>query len=194
MSRIRLLALAPIVLALAACASATETAADPHSGHSMAAALPNATNAVAVLRTTKGNHAAGWVRFDAVEGGVRVTAVVEGLSPNGVHAFHLHEFGDMTSDDGTSAGGHYNPGGHPHASPDALARHAGDFGNLEADAAGRATYNRTFADLSIEGAANAVIGRAVVVHAHADDFVTQPTGNAGARIAYGVAGVAKPAK
>jgi Cu-Zn family superoxide dismutase len=153
---------------------------------------PAASQAIAVLRTTKGNQAAGWVRFDAVEGGVRVTAVVEGLSPNGTHAFHLHEFGDMRSDDGTSAGGHYNPGGHPHAGPDAAARHAGDFGNLQADANGRATYDRTFTDLCVEGGPNPAMGRAVVVHAKADDFVTQPTGNAGARIAYGVVGVAKP--
>lgn len=190
------LAVALFAAALAGCASSP--GADPHAGHAAHTAqaaepaVPLPTEAVTVMTPTAGNTAHGWVRFSARPNGVRVHAVIEGLAPDGVHAFHVHEWGDVSSADGTACGGHYNPEGHHHAGPDTPERHAGDLGNLRADATGRAEYVIEVDNLTIAGPRNPVIGRSVIVHAGVDDYATQPTGNAGARIAQGVVGVAKP--
>ena len=148
------------------------------------------TKAVAVLSPTKGSNVAGTVTFMKVEGGVRIVADVAGLKP-GEHGFHIHEFGDCSAPDATSAGGHFNPQHAQHGAPDAAARHAGDFGNLVADDSGKAHYERVDTIMTLDGA-NSVLGHAVIVHEKADDLKTQPTGNAGARVACGVIGVAKP--
>ncbi len=121
-----------------------------------------------------------------------MTGDVTGLAPGTKHGFHVHEFGDCSAPDGTSAGGHFAPEAHPHGAPDPAAHHAGDLGNLEADAAGKATVNLLVPGLSLGSGARALLGRGVIVHAQADDLTTQPTGNAGGRIACGVIGVAKP--
>jgi superoxide dismutase, Cu-Zn family len=148
------------------------------------------TRAVAVLQPTKGNSVAGTIWFDAVPDGVHVHGTIAGLAPNSSHGFHIHQFGDASSDDGTAAGGHYNPDNHPHGPADAP-HHAGDLGNVTADAAGKATVDVTAKGISIAGMNNPIIGRGLVLHADPDDLKTQPTGNAGARIAVGVIGVAK---
>lgn len=163
----------------------TRPAVAQHEGHTPA----GPARAVAVLMPTAGNAAHGTVTFTVVEGGVRITAQFEGLAA-GDHGFHIHEFGDCTAADGTSAGGHFNPGGAPHAGPDAEARHVGDLGNLTADTQGMASYDRLDHTLRLDGP-HGVIGRGVVVHAAPDDLATQPTGNAGGRVACGVIGMAK---
>jgi Cu-Zn family superoxide dismutase len=150
------------------------------------------SDAVAVAQPTKGSSVHGVVRFTDVADGVRVTAEFEGLKPNAKHAFHIHEFGDCTGTDGKSAGGHYNPEGHQHAGPDAPMHHAGDLGNIDADASGNARYERVISGLTIAGDHNPILGRSVVVHAGEDDLASQPAGNAGERVACGVIGVAKP--
>jgi Cu-Zn family superoxide dismutase len=140
--------------------------ADPH-GHGAADHdLP--TKAIAVLLPTEGSKEVG------------------GLTP-GKHGFHIHEFGDVSSPDGASAGGHYNPDGHMHGGPDSQERHAGDFGNIEANQEGVATVNIDAKDLKL----HFVIGRSFVVHAKADDLKSQPSGDAGGRVAVGVIGIAK---
>ena len=146
------------------------------------------TAAVCVLQATEGNKVTGVIRFTEEGGKLKVVADVEGLTPDAKHAFHIHEFGDGTSKDGSSAGGHFNPEGHAHGLPDAAEHHAGDMGNLQADKEGKAHYEVTI-DGSIAGK-NAILGRGVIVHAKVDDG-GQPVGNAGARIAFGVIGVAK---
>ncbi|MEZ6192603.1 MAG: superoxide dismutase family protein [Phycisphaerales bacterium] len=148
------------------------------------------THAVAVMVPTEGNSTHGTVRFEQHDGSVTVTADISGLTPNSTHAFHVHEFGDITAPDGTSAGGHYNPEGHDHGLPEQSARHAGDLGNLTADENGNAHYEITVDNITVAGMHNPVIGRGVIIHAKTDDG-GQPTGNAGARIAMGVIGVAK---
>jgi len=105
------------------------------------AELQTATKAVAVLAPTTGSTVHGIVRFETVPGGVHITAQLEGLSA-GDHGFHIHEFGDCSAADGTSAGGHFNPTGASHAGPDAAERHVGDLGNITANAQGMATYDR----------------------------------------------------
>lgn len=138
---------------------------------------------VANVEPTAGNTARGEVRFYKIGDGVRVTATFEGLPP-GTHGFHLHENGDCSAPDASSAGDHYNPAGAPHGGPEAASasRHMGDLGNVEAGADGRATYERSDNVLVYES----LKGRAVVVHASADDLTSQPSGNAGARIGCGV--------
>lgn len=140
--------------------------------------------AIAILNPTKGNQVTGVVKFEAVEGGVKITAQVDGLTP-GKHGFHIHEFGDCSSPDGASAGGHFNPTHKKHGSPDALERHAGDLGNIYADDKGHGEYERIDHVITLTGS-DTIIGRSIVVHALPDDFTTQPTGNAGGRVACGV--------
>jgi len=94
--------------------------------------------AVAVLHPTAGNKVSGTVTFTEVADGVQVRAEITGLTP-GNHGFHVHEFGDCSAADATSAGAHFNPTKQPHAGPDAPERHVGDMGNVEADASGKAT-------------------------------------------------------
>jgi superoxide dismutase, Cu-Zn family len=154
--------------------------------------IVDATELVAVLSPTEGNQASGVVTFrSAGKGKVEVKASVTGLAPSSKHAIHIHQYGDLTSKDGMSAGGHYNPLGHEHALPDKKVRHAGDFGNLEADANGNATLLLVVNNISLAGRLSPIIGRGVVVHAKLDDG-SQPTGNAGDRIAVGVIGVRNP--
>jgi superoxide dismutase, Cu-Zn family len=129
---------------------------------------------ISVLHPTAGNKVTGTVTFTPVADGVQVHAEIAGLTP-GKHGFHIHEFGDCSAADFSSAGAHFNPTNQPHAGPDAAARHEGDMGNVEADA----------------NDAKSAIGRSVVVHAKPDDLKTQPSGDAGGRIACGVIGRAK---
>jgi superoxide dismutase, Cu-Zn family len=146
-------------------------------------------SAVAVLHPTGNSSVSGVVRFARTDGGIKITATVKGLAP-GKHGFHIHELGDCSAADATSAGGHYNPDGHPHAGPDKAQRHMGDMGNLEADSSGSARYERLDNYMKLDGA-KSIIGRAVIVHAGQDDLTTQPTGNAGGRLACGVIGISR---
>ncbi len=156
----------------------------------VSAQAESVTKAVAVLSPTKGSSVAGEVTFTKVDGGVKIVADVTGLTP-GQHGFHIHEFGDCSAPDAASAGGHFNPNHMKHGGPDAAERHAGDFGNLEADASGKAHYERVDTMITLEGA-ESIVGHGVIVHAGADDLKSQPSGNAGARVACGAIGVAKP--
>ena len=154
----------------------------------VAAAGP-VTKAAAVLSPTQGSTVSGKVVLTKVAGGVKVNVSLTGLK-EGPHGFHIHEFGDCSAPDATSAGAHFNPGGQPHAGPKDAHRHAGDLGNIEAGKDGTATAEYVDTGVSLEGA-NTVLGRGVIVHEKADDLKTQPTGNAGGRVACGVVGVAK---
>lgn len=132
---------------------------------------------------------AGMIRFVPVEGGVRVTGRVEGLTP-GDHGFHVHEFGDLSDlATGESAGGHFDANGHEHGKPSARERHTGDLGNITANEEGVARIDTVDAIIALHGE-HSILGRSIVVHADADTFV-QPTGGAGARIAVGVIGIAQ---
>lgn len=150
---------------------------------------PSLTKAIAVLHPTKGNTVRGWVTFEVVEKGVRVVAEITGLTP-GKHGFHIHEFGDCSSDDGSAAGGHFNPTSMPHSMPMSDKRHVGDLGNIEADKNGKASLDYVDSMLMLHGEVS-ILGRGVIIHEKEDDFKTQPTGNAGGRLACGVIGVAK---
>jgi Cu-Zn family superoxide dismutase len=145
--------------------------------------------ALAVITPTKGNSVHGVVTFEEADNEVHVIANLTGLT-SGNHGFHIHEFGDISSDDGSSAGGHFNPTGMPHNMPMSEKRHAGDMGNIKADANGNTHIDYVDSVMKLNGP-NSIIGHAVIVHEKEDDFKTQPTGNAGARIGYGVIGIMK---
>ena len=145
--------------------------------------------AIAVITSTKGNTVNGVVTFEEVDKGVHVVANLTGLTP-GKHGFHIHEFGDVSSVDGSSAGGHFNPTAMPHSMPMSDKRHAGDMGNIDADEKGSAHLDYIDPVMKLNGEYS-IIGHAVIIHEKEDDFKTQPTGNAGARIGNGVIGIAK---
>jgi superoxide dismutase, Cu-Zn family len=118
---------------------------------------------------------------------LKVVYEVRGLKPNSKHGFHIHEFGDCTGGDGMTAGSHFNPGNSAHGAPGGDQHHAGDLGNITADAGGKAS-----GELRINGVlAMSLIGRGVIIHAKEDDLKTQPAGESGERIACGVIGLAR---
>lgn len=147
------------------------------------------SKAIAVLNPTKGSSVSGIVTFEKTGNGVRVTAKISGLMP-GNHGFHIHEYGDCSAENGISAGGHFNPAGMPHSGPMMEKRHVGDMGNLEADKDGNAFLDYVDPMITLTGP-YAVIGYGVIVHEKEDDLKSQPTGDAGGRLACGVIGVSK---
>lgn len=169
-------------LVLAACSTAGTVATQ---GTSAGAAR----QASAPLQAKSGSKVAGRLLVQAVQGGVRVQGEVSGLAANGVHAFHIHEKGDCSAEDGSSAGGHFNPTTQPHGRSAQGAHHLGDQDNLRADAHGVARVDAVFPGASLgDGAIGDVLGKAFIIHAGEDDYHSQPTGNAGGRLACGVIG------
>ncbi len=140
-----------------------------------------ATTATATLA---GAGVTGVATFVAAGDAVDVHLVADGLAPGSVHGFHVHETGVCTAPDFASAGGHFNPGHQPHGALD-HAHHAGDMPSVTADAAGHVDVRFALAASSVDGE-QGFIGHSVVLHASPDDYVTQPSGNSGARIACGV--------
>ncbi|HEX6985360.1 MAG TPA: superoxide dismutase family protein [Planctomycetaceae bacterium] len=152
------------------------------------------TKAVAVLFPVGDSGVSGVLTIEQ-QGRDRVSigGTVRGLEPNSRHGFHIHEFGDLRDlEKGRSVGDHFAPHGSPHGRPDAPAeeRHVGDLGNIEANDEGVAEVRIEDELVRLHGP-NSVIGRAFVVHAKEDKF-TQPSGDAGDRIAFGTIGIAKP--
>ena len=146
---------------------------------------PPPPSATATLEPTAGSTAHGTVRFDQLEGGsVMVKVDLMGVPP-GMHGFHVHEHGSC-AENANAAGGHFNPNDSPHAGPDHPIRHAGDFGNVEADDKGEVHTSFTIDEITVAPGTNSVVGHAVVLHGKADDLMTQPAGNSGPRIACGV--------
>ena len=142
--------------------------------------------AVAELHPTRGHTASGTVTFIQVGDRVYVRAEVSGLAPRREHALHIHEVGDCSAPDASSAKGDFNPFGKPHAHYSTAERHAGDLPALKADAKGRADLDVSLDVITLSEGPADIVGRAVVVHANPDDYRTQPDGNSGPRVACGV--------
>ena len=142
--------------------------------------------ATAALQPTKGSKAFGEATFEEVDGKVRVVVFAQGLRPDRPHGFHIHEAGDCSSGDGMSTKGHFNPHAKPHGDPKSPERHAGDLPQLNAGKDGRAMIDVTMDIITVRPGPASVVGRGLIIHADPDDYKTQPTGNAGARIACGV--------
>ena len=146
-----------------------------------------AYRATAALEATTGNQTTGTVTFVQRGDKVFVSADIRGLKPNVEHGFHVHEKGDCSSGDGMSAGGHFNPDGveHGHGQPGNTG-HAGDMPNLKADAGGNAKTAFEIGKMTVAEGKFSIVGKGLIVHRDPDDFKTQPTGNAGPRLACSV--------
>lgn len=207
MRQLRPLFFAPVLIALAAC-SPQDPVADGDPPFDPAARteaeVPQATPvdaapadaapgdfqgqaATATLQPTEGNETRGELRFEVADGHVHITGQVSGLQPGSEHGFHVHEFGDCSAPDGTSAGGHFNPDDSAHGRAGQGEHHVGDSDNLMANDEGVAEVDRQLHGATIgDGAATDIVGKGVIVHADADDYESQPTGDAGDRLACGV--------
>ena len=146
-----------------------------------------------MLRPTLGNAVVGHLEMANEGNKVHITGEVSGLRKKGEHGFHIHEMGDCSGPDGKTAGEHFAPLGHPHGPPGAQAtHHTGDFGNLSADQNGVAHVD-VWTELPLLTAGqHYVVGRSFIVHEGKDGLTTQPSGNAGARVACGVIEAATP--
>ncbi|MDY0021855.1 superoxide dismutase family protein [Arenimonas caeni] len=199
---------AALALALTACSPANDAAApaaNEYGDGAAPAAEPAAAEAAGgialaaqarvVLQEVQGSGVSGELVFNPDGDALRLTGEVRGLPAGSTHGFHVHETGDCSAPDATSAGGHFNPMGAPHGDSQAeVPHHAGDMPNLVAGDDGVAQADKRLPGLRIgDGSELDVVGRALIVHAQADDYATQPTGNAGARIACGVIELATPA-
>jgi Cu-Zn family superoxide dismutase len=166
--------------------NASRTHAQATGAHAEAQA-PQA--AIAIVRPVGESQVSGSIKFEPKGEGMRIYGEVKGLSA-GKHGFHVHQFGDLSdTSKGESAGGHFNPHGSEHGERESEQRHVGDFGNIEATQAGVANIDFVDPLVTLSGP-NSILGRAIVIHAGEDKF-TQPSGDAGARVAFGVVGVAE---
>ncbi|MFZ5636358.1 MAG: superoxide dismutase family protein [Pseudomonadota bacterium] len=174
-----------LTLALAGCASAPPPKpAAPAPQHRVQRAAANMAPASASL-------VSGRLTLSAIDGGVRIQGELGGLGKGGTHAIHVHERGDCTAADGSAAGGHFNPTGVAHGRAGIAPHHLGDMDNLHAGGDGVANVDIRLLGVTLgSGAANDILGRAIIVHAGPDDYAGQPAGNAGARVACGVIEIA----
>lgn len=170
----RILAMAVVGTAVAlACASTSSSKAA-------------GASARAAIEPRSGSTVTGTATFTELpSGGVHVHVHVD-HAPPGTHGFHIHEKGDCSDPEAKSAGGHFNPGGMPHAGPTAAQRHAGDLGNIEIKDSGSGDLDLDSDMLTVKAGPNSVVGRSVIFHEKTDDMTTQPTGNAGGRLGCGV--------
>jgi Cu-Zn family superoxide dismutase len=141
--------------------------------------------AVAELKPTQGNSAFGMAWLKQEDDHVVVTVRVDGLAPNHENGMHIHEKGDCSSPDASSAGEHLNPKSARHGPAD-KEHHLGDLPSLKSNASGQAQLRFNVPGTLAGSGASDLIGKAIVVHANPDDFTTQPSGGSGARIACGV--------
>ncbi len=193
-------------LILAACAStpATRSSADVEADVAASASAPvgagistgtqvglatesTLSSATANLASASGSLVSGRVTLMPMNDGVHLQGEIGGLAPGSIHAIHIHENGDCSAADASSAGGHFNPSGEAHGKVGTPTHHGGDMNNIVANAEGVASVDvHASGPVLGGGAANDAVGRAVVVHADPDDYTSQPSGNAGARVACGV--------
>ncbi len=137
-----------------------------------------------MLNPLAGSSVRGTVTFTKTSGGMKIVADIEGLTP-GKHGIHIHENGDCSAPDGSSAGGHFNPREKEHAGHESMNRHEGDLGNITADNNGKAHLDITDNVMTFEGT-ESILGKSVIVHEKEDDLKSQPSGNSGSRIACGI--------
>lgn len=152
-----------------------------------AQAQPKARRAVAKLEAKSGSDLSGEAYFvQKDDGTVDFGVNIHGVSP-GEHAVHIHEFGDCSAEDASSAGGHWNPTNEQHGKWGSEHFHLGDIGNIQVDEEGSGTLTMTTDRWTLADTGDrSVLGKSIIVHAGADDFESQPAGNAGARIGCGV--------
>lgn len=149
-----------------------------------ALAAPVMSAAVAIINPLGKNKPSGKVKLFDSGSNLTLLVTLSGLKPNSTQGFHIHETGNCSSADGSSAGGHFNPKGMPHGAPTDPSHHLGDLGNVVANAKGEVVLEVSLSDLHVRD----VVGRSFILHSKADDLKSQPAGAAGDRIACGVIG------
>jgi superoxide dismutase, Cu-Zn family len=185
---------AAIALTLLAACSREQPAGEPRTLDPAAPTIAQkatpaepAHDAVAQIAPTQGNTVTGSLALAQSPQGVRISGAVQGLKPDAEFGFHVHEKGDCSAPDGSSAGGHFNPTQAEHGNPTGGAHHAGDMVNIRSNGEGVAQVDTTAAGTTVHGdPATDVMGKAIVVHESPDDYATQPSGNSGKRVACGV--------
>lgn len=182
---------APLLAILLLAGYQSAALADTAAGSSATSATSGSTSthvrqARADLEAKSGSNVDGTVNFTEQSGVVRMEVKASGLKPNSEHGIHIHEKGDCSAPDATSAGGHFNPDNQPHGHPREMKRHAGDLPNLRADGQGQATASYELKGITLDQDFRGILQRAVVIHAEPDDYQTQPAGDSGSRIACGV--------
>jgi len=147
----------------------------------------NTISAKSVIESKSSSNVKGTVMFTEKDGVVSMAAEISGAEP-GTHAIHIHEKGDCSAADGTSAAGHWNPTKENHGKWGSGPCHRGDIGNIEvgADGKGKISMSTNLWCVGCNDMNKDIVGKAIIIHAKADDFTTQPTGNAGARLGCGV--------
>lgn len=186
-----------VALGLAACSKPSDNAAAPAAGSPSGAASATAAapaeampaTALVALAPTKDSKVSGTLTLTQEKtGGVSIVGMVGNLEPGSKHGFHVHDKGDCSAPDGSSAGAHFNPTGMEHGDPtkaDGM-HHLGDMTNIEADAQGTAQVKITIPGATLhDNGPNDLIGKGIIVHAAPDDYMTQPSGNSGGRLACG---------
>jgi len=169
-------------LLVAGCASTPKETAPAAS-----TAQSTAKQGTANLAAASGSLVSGRIALHPMADGVHLSGTIGGFQPNSVHAIHVHEKGDCSAADAMSAGGHFNPTNSAHGRANTATHHSGDMDNITAGADGTVTINIHLAGVTLGGGApNDIANRALVVHAAADDYTTQPSGNSGARVACAV--------
>jgi Cu-Zn family superoxide dismutase len=142
--------------------------------------------AEAVLESRSQSAVVGKAVLSEQRGGVRAHVELAGLNPGSEHGFHVHEKGDCSAADASSAGGHFNPDQTAHGAHGSPSSHTGDLPSLVADGTGRVMVDLLLENVSLSAGPKSLVGRSLVVHRDRDDFVTQPSGNSGPRVACGV--------
>lgn len=176
-------ALSPVAAAIAHLSNTENQRSTSTDAAVMIDPSPTVTDALCILKPLGGSGVEGAITFLQRDGYVQIDAEITGLPP-GQHALHVHEYGDCHNADGQFAGDLFNPTGMPHEGPEDARRHVGDLGNLTADEIGIADFEITDKVIRLTGD-HSILGRSIIIHAHADDFTTQPSGRAGKRIACG---------
>ena len=183
----RTLGLAVAIALMAGCASSGTPTATAKPSSDNAPAKSTASRATVVLAPASGSLVSGTLTLVPMGDGVHMSGEVGGLKPGDTRGFHIHEKGDCSAADASSAGGHFNPAAQAHGRSGHGAHHAGDTDNIVANAKGVGRIDAHVTGVTLGGGAgNDIAGRAVIVHADPDDYHSQPTGNAGARVACGV--------
>jgi len=182
-----------VALVLAACSREQPEGAPREPEATTAAPAEKATpaepaqEAAAQVAPTQGNTVTGALALSSSPQGVHITGAIQGLKPNAEFGFHIHEKGDCSAPDGSSAGGHFNPTQAQHGNPTGATHHAGDMVNIQSNAEGVAQVDTTASGTTLHGDPTTdVMGKAIVVHEGPDDYATQPSGNSGKRVACGV--------
>jgi superoxide dismutase, Cu-Zn family len=176
-----------VAVALAACGKKDETPVTAETPAAATSGPPLAATVSVKLAPTQGHTANGALTFLDEGDALRISGTLSGLTPSSEFGFHVHEKGDCSAPDASSAGGHFNPTNSEHGNPQGATHHAGDIINAKSDLEGVAKVDFVSTSLGLASdQPNDVHGKAVVLHEKADDYATQPSGNSGARIACGV--------